>query len=56
MHTLPNNDQAVDSSRRHFLQGASALVAGGVVLGASARVARSAFVSGSDEIKIGLIG
>jgi predicted dehydrogenase len=38
------------------MKGASAIVAGGVILGANARVARSAFVSGSDEIKIGLIG
>ncbi|HYO25845.1 MAG TPA: Gfo/Idh/MocA family oxidoreductase, partial [Lacipirellulaceae bacterium] len=46
----------VDVSRRKFVQGASAVVAGGIVLGANAQLARSAFGSGSDEIKIGLIG
>ncbi len=45
-----------DPSRRQFMKGASALVAGGVILGTNARVARSAFVAGADEIKIGLIG
>lgn len=43
-------------SRRQFIQGASAIVAGGAVLGLNQRIARSAHVGGSDEIKIGLIG
>nr|MBA3484285.1 Gfo/Idh/MocA family oxidoreductase [Pirellulales bacterium] len=47
---------SADPSRRHFLKGASAIVAGGAVLGVNQRIARSAYVSGSDEIKIGLIG
>lgn len=45
-----------DQSRRQFIKGASALVAGGMVVGASAQIARSANVSGSDEIKVALIG
>jgi predicted dehydrogenase len=45
-----------DHSRRQFMKGASALVAGGAVFGLNSRVARAANVSGSDEIKIGLIG
>jgi predicted dehydrogenase len=44
------------SSRRQFMKGASALVAGGAVLGVNQQIARSAHVSGSDEIKVGLIG
>jgi len=45
-----------DQSRRQFMKGASVLVAGGAVLGINQRIARSANVAGSDEIKIGLIG
>jgi len=47
---------SAEQSRRQFMQGTSALVAGGAVFGLSAQVARSANVLGSDEIKIGLIG
>src|SRR5829696_5400563 len=47
---------SADPSRRTFIKGASAIVAGGAVLGVNQRIARSAYVSGSDEIKIGLIG
>jgi predicted dehydrogenase len=45
-----------DPSRRQFVKGASALVAGAGLLGVNQQIARSAHVSGSDEIKIGLIG
>src|SRR3954469_24834775 len=45
-----------DTSRRQFMKGASALVAGGALLGVNQQIARSAHVSGSDEIKIGLVG
>jgi len=38
------------------MQGASALVAGGAVLGLNATIARSAHIAASDEIKVGLIG
>jgi predicted dehydrogenase len=43
------------SSRRSFLKTTSALV-GGAMLSSNARIARSAHISGSDEIKIALIG
>jgi myo-inositol 2-dehydrogenase/D-chiro-inositol 1-dehydrogenase len=56
MLPAPSDPRSIDPSRRQFIQGASALVAGGVILGANAQLARSAFVSGTDEIKIGLIG
>jgi myo-inositol 2-dehydrogenase / D-chiro-inositol 1-dehydrogenase len=56
MFPAPGEPVSADASRRQFIQCASALVAGGVILGANAQVARSAFVSGSDEIRIGLIG
>jgi predicted dehydrogenase len=45
-----------DHSRRQFIKGASVVLAGGAVLGVNQRIARSAQISGSDEIKIGLIG
>jgi predicted dehydrogenase len=44
-----------DPSRRQFLKTTSALV-GGAVLGANAQIARAAHPSGSDEIKVALIG
>ena len=47
---------AADQSRRQFIKGASAIVAGGAVLGINQQVLRGAHVSGSDEIKIGLVG
>lgn len=50
-----NSNHRDDSSRRQFLKTTSALV-GGAVLGANARIARSAHVAGSDEIKVALIG
>ncbi len=56
MFPAPGEPFANDPSRRQFMKGASAVVAGGIVLGANAQIARSAFGSGSDEIKIGLIG
>lgn len=49
------NGKTAGSSRRTFLKTTSALV-GGAVLGANARIARSAHAGGSDEIKIALIG
>src|SRR3954468_4383720 len=45
-----------DPSRRQFMKGASALVAGGAMLGVNQQIARSAHISGSDEIKVALIG
>jgi predicted dehydrogenase len=45
-----------DPSRRQFIKEASVVLAGGAVLGVNARIARSANISGSDEIKIGVIG
>ncbi|MCA9237313.1 MAG: Gfo/Idh/MocA family oxidoreductase [Planctomycetales bacterium] len=43
--------------RREFLQGASAAAAGGMLLGASAKLARgAAHPGGSDEIKVAVIG
>src|SRR5689334_16762675 len=50
-----NSQQNEGTSRRNFLRTTSALV-GGAVLGANATIARSAHVSGSDEIKVALIG
>jgi myo-inositol 2-dehydrogenase/D-chiro-inositol 1-dehydrogenase len=54
---MPDNNHVHQegSSRRTFLKTASA-IAGGAVLGANARIARSAHVAGSDEIKIALVG
>lgn len=43
-------------SRRDFMKGASAIVAGGAILGVNAQIARSAHIAGDDEIKVGLIG
>jgi predicted dehydrogenase len=43
-------------SRREFMKGASAVMAGGAVLGISPALAASVHVGGSDEIKIALIG
>jgi myo-inositol 2-dehydrogenase / D-chiro-inositol 1-dehydrogenase len=48
--------QSQGPSRRTFIQGASALVAGGIILGTNARVARSAWAGGDDEIKVGVVG
>jgi myo-inositol 2-dehydrogenase/D-chiro-inositol 1-dehydrogenase len=56
MFPAPGEPFANESSRRQFMKGASAAVAGGIVLGANVQIARSAFVAGDDEIKIGLIG
>lgn len=42
--------------RRDFLQGAGALAAGGVILGASAQIARSAHVAENSELKVAVIG
>jgi predicted dehydrogenase len=56
MFPAPGEPFVPEISRRKFVKGASAVVAGGLVLGANARIARAAFGSGSDEIKIGLIG
>ncbi|HEX2475559.1 MAG TPA: twin-arginine translocation signal domain-containing protein, partial [Lacipirellulaceae bacterium] len=51
-----NNDQAgVAPSRRHFLKTTSALM-GGAMLGANSAIASSAHPSGSDEIKVAVIG
>ncbi|HEX6960879.1 MAG TPA: Gfo/Idh/MocA family oxidoreductase, partial [Lacipirellula sp.] len=53
----PSNEILVPGqSRRQFIKGASVVLAGGAVLGVNQRIARSAQISGSDEIKIGLIG
>src|SRR5688572_11172818 len=51
-----NDIPGSDPSRRQFIKGASVVLAGGAVLGVNARIARSANISGSDEIKIGVIG
>jgi predicted dehydrogenase len=51
----PNNQPNEGSSRRSFLKTTSALL-GGAVLGANAQVVRGAHPSGSDEIKVALIG
>ena len=56
MSDQTSQNSSADRSRRQFIKGASALVAGGAVLGLNQRIARSAHVGGSDEIKIGLIG
>jgi predicted dehydrogenase len=56
---MPDNHletQGGDPSRRQFIRGASAVVAGGALLGVNERIARAANVAGSDEIKIALIG
>ena len=50
-----SNSNQEGSSRRTFLKATSALV-GGAALGANARIARSAHINGSDEIKVALIG
>jgi len=50
-----NNLPVEGSSRRSFLKATSAIV-GGTVLAANAQIARSAHISGSDEIKVALIG
>ncbi len=44
------------SSRRDFIKKTSALFAAGTLLGTNARVAKSANVAGSEEIKIALVG
>jgi myo-inositol 2-dehydrogenase/D-chiro-inositol 1-dehydrogenase len=56
MFPAPSAPQGGEPSRRDFIQGASAVVAGGLVLGANAHIARAAFGGGSGEIKVGLIG
>jgi predicted dehydrogenase len=53
--TETGNSKNESSSRRSFLKTTSALM-GGAMLSANARIARSAHISGSDEIKIALIG
>ncbi|MCI0492452.1 MAG: Gfo/Idh/MocA family oxidoreductase [Planctomycetes bacterium] len=45
-----------DHSRRDFIKNTSALLAGGALLGTQARVAMSANISGSDEVKVAVIG
>jgi predicted dehydrogenase len=50
-----NHAQSESSSRRTFLKTTSALV-GGALVGGNARIAQSAHVVGSDEIKIALVG
>jgi predicted dehydrogenase len=49
------NHHGQSSTRRTFLKATSAVV-GGAVLGADARITRSAHIAGSDEIKVALIG
>jgi predicted dehydrogenase len=56
MSDLNSGNLWSDPSRRQFMKGASALVAGGAMLGVNQQIARSAHIGGSDEIKIGLIG
>jgi myo-inositol 2-dehydrogenase / D-chiro-inositol 1-dehydrogenase len=56
MSVVFNETPGSDPSRRQFIKGASVVLAGGAVLGVNARIARSANISGSDEIKIGVIG
>ncbi len=56
MSDQPNEILGSDPSRRQFIKGASVVLAGGAVLGVNAQIARSANISGSDEIKIGVIG
>lgn len=52
-----NSNQAGEgSSRRTFLKSTTALVGGAVLGGVGAQVARGAHPSGSDEIKVALIG
>jgi myo-inositol 2-dehydrogenase / D-chiro-inositol 1-dehydrogenase len=53
--SVPTNETNATSSRRTFLKTTSALV-GGAVVGANAQIARSAHISGNDEIKIALVG
>ena len=48
--------QASIPSRRQFIRGASALMAGGALLGVNQRIARAAHLAGSEEIKVALIG
>jgi myo-inositol 2-dehydrogenase/D-chiro-inositol 1-dehydrogenase len=43
-------------SRRDFIKAGSALVVGGSLLGTNLKIARSAHIGGSDEIKIALVG
>jgi predicted dehydrogenase len=50
-----NSQPGNDPSRRQFLKTSSAVV-GGAIVGANATIARSAHVSGSDEIKVAVIG
>src|SRR5262245_2335773 len=56
MSELSGAEQSLDPSRREFLKTASALAAGGTVLGLNSRVLRAAHSAGSDEIKVALIG
>ena len=54
--TDQGQNSPADRSRRQFIKAASAVAAGGAVLGLNQRIARSAHIGGDDEIKIGLIG
>src|SRR5690606_6335739 len=56
MSEQQSQQPSADHSRRTFIKGSAAVVAGGAMLGMNQRIARSAHVGGSDEIKIGLIG
>ena len=56
MSDSPNEIILPGQSRREFIKGASVVLAGGAVLGVNQQIARSAHISGSDEIKIGVIG
>ena len=56
MSDQQSQQPSADHSRRTFIKGATAVVAGGAVLGLNQQIARSAHVGGSDEIKVGLIG
>lgn len=51
-----SNHSNEGSSRRSFLKATSALVGGAVLGGVNAQIARGAHPSGSDEIKVALIG
>jgi myo-inositol 2-dehydrogenase/D-chiro-inositol 1-dehydrogenase len=56
MSDQPSPAPSHEASRRQFIKGASAVAAGGALFSLSPQLARSAYLSGSDEIKIGLIG
>src|SRR3972149_4587942 len=52
----PKRNPGGKPSRRQFIKTGSALVVGGTMLGTNLRVARSAHLGSSDEIKVALIG